>query len=153
MAKLSILPNEVTKDQDTQNRQIYMAFNDIVSYSYNIASQNLADFSDSKVVTSTNTNYQNVPDYSFTFDTKNPLVQIIVNLALKGEGKIGFFIGNQVAREFYFNNTNENNMNFSSLTTLKTGKNTITIKWKAITGTITKSDKSSSFCQIISVNS
>lgn len=155
MAKLSILPPELTKDQDTQNQQNFVCWQNTVSYSYSALTQRAVDFTDPDTgpVSTASTTYTALNGYSFSASIRNPLTQINLNLCLSGEGYIGLFINNQLIREIYFSHgTNSINLGYSDIEELTVGQNSVSFQWRAVTGTITK-QKSANSVQITNFNS
>lgn len=154
MAKLNILPNELLKDQSTQNQQIFMALNDTQSWSNKILSQRLIDFSDTATNTAyTSTNYIDMTGYTFQFNNQNPLCAIIFNLYLSGAGSIGIFVANSLIREIAFDHgASKINLSITDIEQFAVGSNNLSLKIKATTGTITK-NQGFNIVQLIAVNS
>lgn len=154
MSKLSILPNELQKDQSTQNQQVFMALNDTLSWSNKILSQRLIDFTDTATSTAyTATSYQDMFGYSFQFSNTNPLCILVFNINLSGSGSIGLFVGDQLLREIPFNfGSNQTYMSITNMEQFAVGSNNLSIKIKASTGTVTK-NAGFNTVQLLCVNS
>lgn len=160
MAKLDLLINETQKDQETQNKQIFLCLQNLLNWSNNILTQlavNYKETTNAGNTSTTSTNYILIPNYSQSTTVKNPLCLVNLNLSLQGAGFIGIFINGLLSSEVPFNNLGTNPVIHSFYYNLTVGTNSIEIKWKASTGTITKANSVASpgfnALQVISFNS
>jgi hypothetical protein len=160
MAKLDLLINEPNKDQETQNKQLYLSLQNILNWSNNILTQLAVDFKErpnAGDISITDTNYVAIDGYNQSVTTKNPLCMICLNLQLRGSGYVGVFINGLLSTEIPFNNLSFNPVIHNFYYNINVGQNNIQIKWRANTGTIVKANSTTnpgfnSF-QIISFNS
>jgi hypothetical protein len=160
MSQLSILPNEITKTQDVQNQQIFMALNDTSNWANNSLTQIITDYTEPQGPsdeTTSSTSYTNMNNFSHIAQVRNPLCLVSFNFALKGVGLVGLVINGTLVREVFFQGTGFTTVVHSNIYTLKSGKNQIVIQWRALSGTIEKANTSTNpglnSLQITSFNS
>lgn len=161
MAKLDLLINEPQKDTETQFKQIFLCLQNLFSWSNAILTQLALDSKEqlnAGDVSATSITYVALPpNYLNTISVKNPLSLISLNLQLQGSGYIGVFINGLLNSEIPFSNLSYSPVIHSYYYNLKVGSNTIEIKWRANSGTITKANSitNSGFnsLQVISFNS
>lgn len=160
MAKLDILIPETTKDQETQNKQVFLCFQNLLNWSNNILTNIAVDYKEATNagdISTTSTSYVGLDNYSQSATVKNPTCLVNLNMMLKGTGYLGLFINGFLTTEVPFNNMSFNPIIHSYYYNLKVGKNTIEWKWRAINGTATKANSTANpgfnAFQIISFNS
>jgi hypothetical protein len=160
MAKLDLLINELNKDQETQNKQIFVCMQNLLSFSTAILSQIVVNYRDevnSGDTSTTSSDYVTIPNYAQSFTVRNPLSQFLLTLQLKGQGYIGVFVNGLLEAEIPFNHTGFNQLLHQYFYTLRVGNNTVEIKWRASTGTVIKGNSATNSgfnaFQIISFNS
>lgn len=143
MAKLAILPNELTKDQPTQNSQIFMALNDTQNWSNKTLTLIAVDFTEPLGTineSTSSTTYGNLNNFSKIADVSNPLCLISFNLCLKGVGQIALVVNGIIVREVFFQGIGFTTIVHSNTYQLNNGRNTVTLQWKANTGTVEKAN-------------
>lgn len=160
MAKLDLLINEPTKDSETQFKQIFLCLQNLLSWSNNILTNIAVSYKEPSNTGDTSTsglNYSNIPNYSQSFNVKNPVCLVSLNLQLMGHGYIGIFVNGLLESEIPFNNSGFNPITHNFYYNLKVGGNVVDIKWRATTGSVVKANSVTNpafnSLQIISFNS
>lgn len=165
MALLNIKPPEVQKTQETQNQQTFIAFQQIQTWSSLVLSIQDVDYKLTNTntnvlpvnLTTTNTNYTIMQNFTFNFTPKNPLCDVRFNLTLLGTGYIGIQLNDVIIEEIPFFNGTFSQVTFAAYEKVPTSSNKISLVWKATTGTVTLGCSKGTPCynrvQVIEINS
>lgn len=143
MPKLPVIPNDVNKDAQTQFRQIASNAQDFELWTNQILTKLIVDYTEPQTgadESTASTTYVDLTNFSKSFTINNPLCLLSLNFALKGIGYIGVVINGLLVKEIPFQNAGFASVPHFNFYTLRNGGNTISIKWKASTGTITKAN-------------
>lgn len=158
MAKLVLSTNDITKDEETQLRQINMCLQDTQNWSTTLSSKLAVNYKQPLQTTTISTasvNYVALPGFNFNFTLQNTLCLVLINLTLSGSGAIGLFINNQLVQEFYTQGASAQQIAFNSFYNMKAGNNTIQLQWRGINGTInqlnTTTNLGVNICQVLSL--
>jgi hypothetical protein len=160
MGRLNTQTNDVTKEAAVQLGQLSQLGQDTVNWSNNILTQQLVSFTENNNFaneSTTSTRYVNLKNFTFNFNSNNPLCVVGFNLSLLGKGFIGIFNNGLLIQEIPFGNTAFTTMPFNQYINFPGNSQKISLQWKATTGTISKANSLATpghnFLQVTSHNS
>lgn len=143
-----------------QLAQTSVSFQDIVNWSNNIVTNKIVDYTESQSSTdesTTSTSYTALTNFTQKFNINNPLCLVNFNLSLKGAGIVGVFVNEFLVSEIYFETLSFIPVHFGNYIVLRNGTNSVSLRWRALTGTIEKGNTSThpgfNNIQVISFNS
>ena len=141
MARLILSTNELNKDAKTQFGQLSTGFQDISSWADRTLTRiiGLVTDSDTSDVSTTDINFQPIPNMTVSVNTNNPLVLINASVCVSGEGYIGLFVNDLLVGQKYFSHgSNAINFGLDTVRDIRSGSSKISLGWRMVSGTVTK---------------
>ncbi len=156
--RITILGNDLRKDQDTQNGQINLEFNKIGRFlnsnNTSIISQNEANISAD--LTNSSTGFVSIDTLSNSFKNTSELLQINMSLCMSGTNDVFVDISidekSILSKPFLFSGTNKQIINITeNVSRISLGQHPIKVLWKVSAGTATLYKDGNNKIQILEI--